>query len=56
MSDILAIRANNSGTLQLSISTETVKVQTEWKNLTNPTCAYIILRLSKRVLLTIHSQ
>ncbi|KAF9457489.1 checkpoint protein Hus1/Mec3 [Collybia nuda] len=36
MSDILAVRANNSGCLQLSINTEGVKVDTEWKNCTNP--------------------
>ncbi|KAF5350123.1 hypothetical protein D9756_009224 [Leucocoprinus leucothites] len=36
MSDILAFRANNNGTLQLAIRTETANVQTEWKNLTNP--------------------
>lgn len=36
MSDILAIRANNSGRLQLSISTEGVKVDTDWKDCTNP--------------------
>ncbi|KXN88314.1 Checkpoint protein hus1 [Leucoagaricus sp. SymC.cos] len=36
MSDILTFRANNAGTLQLSVTTETGKVQTEWKNLMNP--------------------
>lgn len=36
MSDILAVRANNSGSLQLSINTEGVKVDTEWKDCTNP--------------------
>jgi len=36
MSDVLAIRANNSGCLKLSINTESVKVDTEWKNCTNP--------------------
>ncbi|KAG6917856.1 hypothetical protein DXG01_000761 [Tephrocybe rancida] len=36
MSDILAVRANNNGCLQLSINTETVKVDTEWKGCTNP--------------------
>ncbi|KAG6816673.1 hypothetical protein H0H87_004033 [Tephrocybe sp. NHM501043] len=36
MSDILAVRANNNGCLQLSINTETVKVDTEWKHCTNP--------------------
>ncbi|KAF9444611.1 cell cycle checkpoint [Macrolepiota fuliginosa MF-IS2] len=36
MSDILAFRANNNGKLQVSISTETARVQTEWKNLLNP--------------------
>lgn len=36
MSDILAICANNSGCLKLSINTESVKVDTEWKDCTNP--------------------
>ncbi|RDB25543.1 Checkpoint protein hus1 [Hypsizygus marmoreus] len=36
MSDILAIRANNNGCLRLSINTESVKVDTEWKDCTNP--------------------
>ncbi|KAF8071503.1 checkpoint protein Hus1/Mec3 [Lyophyllum atratum] len=36
MSDVLAIRANNNGCLQLSISTESVKVDTEWKDCSNP--------------------
>ncbi|KAJ3530484.1 hypothetical protein NMY22_g8551 [Coprinellus aureogranulatus] len=36
MSNILAIRANGSGCLQMGINTEVVKVQTEWANCTNP--------------------
>lgn len=36
MSDILAIRANNNGRLQLSINTESVKVDTQWENCSNP--------------------
>jgi HUS1 checkpoint protein len=36
MSDVLAIRANNNGCLKLSINTEGVKVDTEWKDCTNP--------------------
>ncbi|KAF8921257.1 checkpoint protein Hus1/Mec3 [Mucidula mucida] len=39
MSDILAIRANNSGCLQISIHTESVKVETEWRDCENPTMA-----------------
>ncbi|KAJ7175843.1 checkpoint protein Hus1/Mec3 [Mycena filopes] len=35
MSDFLAIRANNNGRLQLSIRTDTVNVDTEWKNCKN---------------------
>ncbi|KAJ7471073.1 checkpoint protein Hus1/Mec3 [Mycena latifolia] len=35
MSDFLAVRANNSGKLQLSISTDSVTVDTEWKNCKN---------------------
>lgn len=37
MSDILAVRANNNGCLQISIHTESVKVETEWRGCTNPT-------------------
>ncbi|GLB44726.1 putative hus1-like protein [Lyophyllum shimeji] len=36
MSDILAVRANNNGCLRLSINTESVKVDTEWKDCANP--------------------
>jgi HUS1 checkpoint protein len=36
MSNILSIRGNNSGCLQLSINTEGVKVQSEWTDCTNP--------------------
>ncbi|KAL0062647.1 Checkpoint protein hus1 [Marasmius tenuissimus] len=36
MSEILSIRASNNGCFQLSINTESVKVETEWRNLTNP--------------------
>ncbi|KAL0945319.1 hypothetical protein HGRIS_000821 [Hohenbuehelia grisea] len=36
MSDILAVRANNSGRLTLSINTDSVKIDTEWRNCTNP--------------------
>jgi HUS1 checkpoint protein len=35
MSDFLAVRANNSGKLQLSIRTDSVTVDTEWKNCKN---------------------
>ncbi|KAJ7503266.1 checkpoint protein Hus1/Mec3 [Mycena galericulata] len=35
MSDFLAVRANNSGRLQLSIRTDSVNVDTEWKNCKN---------------------
>ncbi|TFK32501.1 checkpoint protein Hus1/Mec3 [Crucibulum laeve] len=42
MSDILAIRANNNGRLQLSINTEGVKVDTEWTGCTNPKSAFTI--------------
>ncbi|KAJ6508807.1 checkpoint protein Hus1/Mec3 [Mycena sanguinolenta] len=35
MSDYLAVRANNNGRLQLSIRTDTVNVDTEWKNCKN---------------------
>ncbi|KAJ3986570.1 checkpoint protein Hus1/Mec3 [Lentinula detonsa] len=36
MSDILAVRASHNGCLQLSINTESVKVDTEWKNCNIP--------------------
>ncbi|KAG1737146.1 cell cycle checkpoint [Suillus paluster] len=36
LSDVLALRANNSGTLQLSISTDTVKLETQWVKCANP--------------------
>jgi Hus1-like protein len=36
MSDVLAIRANNNGRLQLSISTDSVKLDTQWTGCTNP--------------------
>ncbi|EAU85091.2 hypothetical protein CC1G_08064 [Coprinopsis cinerea okayama7 len=36
MSNILAVRGNNAGCLQLSINTEGVKVDTEWRGCTNP--------------------
>ncbi|KAF8887522.1 checkpoint protein Hus1/Mec3 [Infundibulicybe gibba] len=36
MSDILAVRANGRGRLQLAIDTEGVRVETEWRDCTNP--------------------
>jgi len=39
MSDILAIRASNNGRLQLSINTDSVTVDTQWTNCTNPKMA-----------------
>ncbi|KAN0092609.1 Checkpoint protein Hus1/Mec3 [Tylopilus felleus] len=36
LSDILALRANNSGKLQIAISTDTVKLETQWLGCTNP--------------------
>jgi hypothetical protein len=36
MSEVLAIRASNNGQLQLSIRTESVTVDTQWTNCTNP--------------------
>ena len=36
MANVLAFRANNNKKLQLSISTEGVKVDTEWNNCVNP--------------------
>ena len=39
MSDILAVRASNNGRLQLSIRTDSVTVDTQWTDCTNPkTC------------------
>ncbi|KAG2132941.1 cell cycle checkpoint [Suillus clintonianus] len=39
LSDVLALRANNSGNLQLSINTDTVKVETQWVKCANPSMA-----------------
>lgn len=36
MSDILAIKASNNGKLQLTISTDSVTVDTQWTDCTNP--------------------
>jgi len=46
MSNILAIRANNSGVLQFAINTEGVRVETEWKNCVNPEGKCLLLFLS----------
>ncbi|KAG6337104.1 hypothetical protein ID866_1978 [Astraeus odoratus] len=37
LSAVLALRANNNGKLQVSISTESVKVETQWLGCANPT-------------------
>ncbi|KAG0701223.1 cell cycle checkpoint [Suillus ampliporus] len=39
LSDVLALRANNSGNLQVSISTDTVKLETQWVKCANPSMA-----------------
>ncbi|KAG7096541.1 hypothetical protein E1B28_003967 [Marasmius oreades] len=39
MSEILSIKASNNGLFRISINTESVKVETEWRNLTNPKMA-----------------
>lgn len=36
LSDVLALRANNSGKLQMAISTDSVKVETQWIGCANP--------------------
>lgn len=36
LSDVLALRANNSGVLQLSVNTDTVKLETQWVKCGNP--------------------
>lgn len=36
MANVLAFRANNNKKLQLSIFTESVKVETDWNNCVNP--------------------
>lgn len=36
LSDALALRANNSGKLQIAISTDTVKLETQWVGCPNP--------------------
>ena len=43
MSDILAVRANNKNCLQLSIHTEGVKVETEWKDCVNPKSSFLLV-------------
>ena len=43
MSDILAVRANNKKCLQLSIHTEGVKVETEWKDCVNPKSSFLLV-------------
>jgi len=39
MSEVLAVRANRAGDLRLSVSTETVKVDTQWSKCTIPNMA-----------------
>ncbi|KAG2749934.1 cell cycle checkpoint [Suillus brevipes Sb2] len=39
LSDVLALRANNNGVLQLSINTDTVKLETQWVKCGNPSMA-----------------
>jgi hypothetical protein len=36
LSDILALRANNCGKLQIAISTDAVKLETQWVGCANP--------------------
>lgn len=36
MSDVLAVSASHNGSLKLSISTDSVKLDTEWRNCTIP--------------------
>jgi HUS1 checkpoint protein len=36
LSDVIAVRANSSGCLQLSASTEVVKADITWNNCTHP--------------------
>ncbi|KIJ62874.1 hypothetical protein HYDPIDRAFT_30017 [Hydnomerulius pinastri MD-312] len=36
LSDVLALRANNSGKLQIAINTDTVKLETQWVGCANP--------------------
>ena len=46
MSDIFAVRANNKKLLKLSIHTEEVKVQTEWKDCVNPKSSFLLIASS----------
>ncbi|KAH7912827.1 cell cycle checkpoint [Hygrophoropsis aurantiaca] len=39
LSDVLAIRVNNNGKLQVSVSTDSVKVETQWTGCPNPPMA-----------------
>ena len=36
LSDVIAIRCNNNGKLQISVQTESVSVDTQWSGCTNP--------------------
>jgi HUS1 checkpoint protein len=36
LSDVIAVRCNNSGKLQISVQTESVSVDTQWSGCTNP--------------------
>ena len=36
LSDVLAVRASNNKRLLLAINTESVRVETEWKDCPNP--------------------
>lgn len=44
MSEILVVSANSEGRLQLSIKTESVKIDTEWTGLTNPQIGMLVFR------------
>ncbi|KAF8338584.1 checkpoint protein Hus1/Mec3 [Amanita rubescens] len=45
MANVLAFRANNNKKLQLSIFTESVKVETDWNNCVNPRSVYRVVVL-----------
>ena len=42
MSEILSIQASNNGRLHLSIHTDSVKLDTQWTNCTNPSATNVI--------------
>lgn len=47
-SDIMGVRANKAGRLQISVSTDTVKTEVFWTNLSNPSMGMLYLFAHER--------